>query len=117
MHQDAFVLEIGLEHAGFGERHPHRHRFVVELEHGDVLELVPFFFADVNFSPGKLIDHLVAAEERHRVIDQFPDRKSTRLNSSHEWISYAVFCLKKKITADRWLADFEKAPFRDEVCP
>src|SRR5207247_10456644 len=24
-------------------------------------------------------------------------RKSTRLNSSHEWISYAVFCLKKKI--------------------
>src|SRR6266849_5655326 len=28
--------------------------------------------------------------ERHR------DRKSTRLNSSHEWTSYAVFCLKKK---------------------
>src|SRR6266849_8354720 len=25
------------------------------------------------------------------------DRKSTRLNSSHEWSSYAVFCLKKKI--------------------
>src|SRR5207247_11313836 len=24
------------------------------------------------------------------------DRKSTGLNSSHEWISYAVFCLKKK---------------------
>src|SRR5207247_4668638 len=31
------------------------------------------------------------------------DRKSTRLNSSHEWISYAVFCLKKKndITLNR----------------
>src|SRR5205085_4873642 len=27
-----------------------------------------------------------------------PDRKSTRLNSSHSQISYAVFCLKKKIT-------------------
>src|SRR5207247_11446924 len=27
----------------------------------------------------------------------FADRKSTRLNSSHEWISYAVFGLKKKI--------------------
>src|SRR5690606_40050272 len=26
----------------------------------------------------------------------FPDRKSTRLNSSHVKISYAVFCLKKK---------------------
>src|SRR5207247_3368130 len=28
--------------------------------------------------------------------DWIRDRKSTRLNSSHEWISYAVFCLKKK---------------------
>src|SRR5437588_4173314 len=27
---------------------------------------------------------------------QLPDRKSTRLNSSHTVISYAVFCLKKK---------------------
>src|SRR5256885_1578254 len=34
-----------------------------------------------------------------------PDRKSTRLNSSHLVISYAVFCLKKKkmkISAGRW---------------
>src|SRR5690625_5889472 len=30
------------------------------------------------------------------VIDTFEDRKSTRLNSSHVAISYAVFCLKKK---------------------
>src|SRR5438067_13868266 len=29
-----------------------------------------------------------------------PDRKSTRLNSSHVSISYAVFCLKKKIDND-----------------
>src|SRR2546430_7178694 len=29
------------------------------------------------------------------------DRKSTRLNSSHSQISYAVFCLKKKKTATR----------------
>src|SRR2546429_1143122 len=28
------------------------------------------------------------------------DRKSTRLNSSHGYISYAVFCLKKKNSAD-----------------
>src|SRR5205814_10108430 len=34
----------------------------------------------------------VEAEQRHPV----PDRKSTRLNSSHLGISYAVFCLKKK---------------------
>src|SRR5688572_31721115 len=29
-------------------------------------------------------------------VDQRVDRKSTRLNSSHSQISYAVFCLKKK---------------------
>src|SRR5687768_18185061 len=31
------------------------------------------------------------------------DRKSTRLNSSHGYISYAVFCLKKKISDKRLL--------------
>src|SRR2546422_7104734 len=30
------------------------------------------------------------------------DRKSTRLNSSHGYISYAVFCLKKKNMRERW---------------
>src|SRR2546422_5418865 len=30
------------------------------------------------------------------LLDQSQDRKSTRLNSSHGYISYAVFCLKKK---------------------
>src|SRR5438132_10199833 len=34
----------------------------------------------------------------HRRVGR--DRKSTRLNSSHTVISYAVFCLKKKITTD-----------------
>src|SRR5258708_17473704 len=29
-------------------------------------------------------------------VPGLPDRKSTRLNSSHQIISYAVFCLKKK---------------------
>src|SRR5206468_9829939 len=32
---------------------------------------------------------------------QRQDRKSTRLNSSHDQISYAVFCLKKKKTNDK----------------
>src|SRR2546427_1355030 len=34
-------------------------------------------------------------------ISRSEDRKSTRLNSSHSQISYAVFCLKKK---KRWLS-------------
>src|SRR5438034_3706818 len=33
---------------------------------------------------------------RQRAIQMVEDRKSTRLNSSHTVISYAVFCLKKK---------------------
>src|SRR2546422_4916271 len=38
-------------------------------------------------------------QARNGVFEQFlafRDRKSTRLNSSHGYISYAVFCLKKK---------------------
>src|SRR5438034_10468065 len=39
------------------------------------------------------------ADDGHRagdVVEEVRDRKSTRLNSSHTVISYAVFCLKKK---------------------
>src|SRR3712207_7650290 len=36
-----------------------------------------------------------------------PDRKSTRLNSSHANISYAVFCLKKKTTTTRTIYQAE----------
>src|SRR5690606_42107752 len=38
--------------------------------------------------------------EAGRMVILNPDRKSTRLNSSHVKISYAVFCLKKKNKAD-----------------
>src|SRR3712207_7823767 len=41
---------------------------------------------------GHVVDEL---EDEHRLADA-RDRKSTRLNSSHANISYAVFCLKKK---------------------
>src|SRR3712207_7982685 len=34
-------------------------------------------------------------------LRDFEDRKSTRLNSSHANISYAVFCLKKKTTKSK----------------
>src|SRR5437868_10971004 len=36
------------------------------------------------------------ATSNHDEVTSFLDRKSTRLNSSHVSISYAVFCLKKK---------------------
>src|SRR5216683_1043840 len=37
-----------------------------------------------------------SAAQPRRGSSPRPDRKSTRLNSSHDQISYAVFCLKKK---------------------
>src|SRR3712207_7623599 len=47
------------------------------------------------------VGDVVGVDERHRdrrqgQRQQARDRKSTRLNSSHANISYAVFCLKKK---------------------
>src|SRR5690606_40892742 len=44
---------------------------------------------------GRALHRADPAEARHEARRQ--DRKSTRLNSSHVKISYAVFCLKKKI--------------------
>src|SRR5215217_8517993 len=43
------------------------------------------------------------------------DRKSTRLNSSHANISYAVFCLKKKKKPDRWIVTDHKQETDDEA--
>src|SRR5205809_7650780 len=51
-------------------------------------------------APGRAGLGIGAAPGRHRrqvPLDRgLQDRKSTRLNSSHGYISYAVFCLKKK---------------------
>src|SRR5256885_2627529 len=44
---------------------------------------------------------IVVANHEVTGLDHHADRKSTRLNSSHLVISYAVFCLKKKKTKKR----------------
>src|SRR3712207_7009211 len=66
---------------------------LLELHHldGD-LHHQPVVLAEIE--PRQLHDPAQALAERVRV----EDRKSTRLNSSHANISYAVFCLKKKNT-------------------
>src|SRR5688500_19852022 len=58
-------------------------------------------FAGAELRRGLWLDQVVdpgaaAADLRFGGREQFQDRKSTRLNSSHLVISYAVFCLKKK---------------------
>src|SRR3712207_9008839 len=54
----------------------------------------------VAVADGRVVGHLAAMPQYYRINGQrvVADRKSTRLNSSHANISYAVFCLKKKNT-------------------
>src|SRR5256885_4039775 len=66
----------------------------VYVERAGVLEESSVMFKD-NAHLMNIIDKIVSAIGR-RVDESSPDRKSTRLNSSHLVISYAVFCLKKK---------------------
>src|SRR2546422_1673072 len=44
----------------------------------------------------EILDRMTRIERVEMAPRPAPDRKSTRLNSSHGYISYAVFCLKKK---------------------
>src|SRR5256885_10774907 len=47
-------------------------------------------------SGGAIVDSISMDPRGHPGAREYGDRKSTRLNSSHLVISYAVFCLKKK---------------------
>src|SRR5437879_11636713 len=47
-------------------------------------------------------------QRRHSDLHHRRDRKSTRLNSSHRCISYAVFCLKKKKKKNKKKKDYKK---------
>src|SRR5437763_10514744 len=57
-------------------------------------------FRSHGFDRMGLISYPASAGDAEKVfeaaLDDLLDRKSTRLNSSHRCISYAVFCLKKK---------------------
>src|SRR3712207_6990925 len=57
------------------------------------------YYQPARPAPASLLPQLeaiVGLFARRVSSDEFEDRKSTRLNSSHANISYAVFCLKKK---------------------
>src|SRR5438477_2870943 len=69
-----FGVQLGAAHRG--QRRAHGHLIEVLHLHGNHLAVDP----GEDFLP----------------CDRIEDRKSTRLNSSHMSISYAVFCLKKK---------------------
>src|SRR5947209_12487675 len=51
----------------------------------------------------------------HELASQVQDRKSTRLNSSHANISYAVFCLKKKTNQDNRITKYGIMTSQQEI--
>src|SRR2546430_10245680 len=67
--------------------------------HRRYLPLMQANFIESNPLPVKAVLAMMG-----KIEELYRDRKSTRLNSSHSQISYAVFCLKKKksslVTAD-----------------
>src|SRR5687768_18332883 len=77
----------------------------VQALYQDLLINVTSFFRDPEvFEALKRVAFpaLLAGTTRSTPIRLWvPDRKSTRLNSSHGYISYAVFCLKKKKKSKR----------------
>src|SRR5688572_31779013 len=60
------------------------------------LKLSAYFTFPALDAAGKVSDSVHLAVTWQNTLDGAKDRKSTRLNSSHSQISYAVFCLKKK---------------------
>src|SRR2546422_1784331 len=75
------ALDVGVEVAEI------RARLLPDLDGHDVPERVRGEVAEGRVGPVDVLEHAAPGVR---------DRKSTRLNSSHDQISYAVFCLKKK---------------------
>src|SRR2546430_12618979 len=79
--------------------------FIGHVDHGKSTTVGRILYDTGNIDPHELENLKKLAEQMGKatfefafVMDQVKeeDRKSTRLNSSHSQISYAVFCLKKK---------------------
>src|SRR5699024_11422275 len=80
---------------------------IEESDKLDIQDAVDLYHKLKDFYPPEisvgLMHGRLAANEKEEIMKAFvenklQDRKSTRLNSSHVSISYAVFCLKKQIT-------------------
>src|SRR5687768_18369266 len=78
---------------------------VTDAERAEIVAALPFeLTADQAASVEAIVADLATDRPMRRLLEgdvgsgKTADRKSTRLNSSHGYISYAVFCLKKKNT-------------------
>src|SRR5690606_40228296 len=100
----AFVLVLGFSRMLFA-------RFTTSMKQPVLLACLREAFERLGVPKELLVDNMKTAVDRHALGEEVRfnaafldfcehygclDRKSTRLNSSHVKISYAVFCLKKK---------------------
>src|SRR5690625_6899357 len=103
---DADDIEVLLAKYGINgfwtQEHFDQHEIVKESLIKNDIEL-PKWFEElsikqhaVSYDDGKNLRYFDDEDEAKAYADEVGDRKSTRLNSSHVAISYAVFCLKKK---------------------
>src|SRR5215218_10795196 len=94
---DRSKVTVGIVHFGVGGFHrAHQAMYVDQLmERGEAFD---WGICGVGVMPFDLQmrDVMEAQDCLYTLVQKDPDRKSTRLNSSHTVISYAVFCLKKK---------------------
>src|SRR5207248_7120187 len=97
------------------------HHVVALFEHFPLLLLPirPIFLRGVLY----MMRHQLIQQRRyplrfvkHELVMYKTDRKSTRLNSSHRTISYAVFCLKKKKHESKAYCEDVQRPTRHENC-
>src|SRR3989338_10763537 len=108
-----FPSDAALFGAGYEEQTGRIRLFLIFNETGRIYTLCHNSLQPVGSSEAEVINRITSSANRegirsyisrepiHGNLPQYfslhhgPDRKSTRLNSSHSSISYAVFCLKK----------------------
>src|SRR5256885_5333619 len=98
MRADEKVRELPAAGAGLGEQLRYRH---LQQALGEQERRLERDACDGAAKGGRgQLEIRALVEEPRRGTLKYRDRKSTRLNSSHLVISYAVFCLKKKKSQD-----------------
>src|SRR2546429_5243347 len=86
-----------------------------QLTDSDWIKRVERWNGESGAGFSRWIGILRAASLAHFSMKMIRDRKSTRLNSSHGYISYAVFCLKKKKQISTYSDDYSLAPVTSKL--
>src|SRR3989440_1051389 len=89
----SILLAIRLRlRSGYDATYQEKKRILMQIPSPQPISII----GDVHGQLKKLVKLLQDAQLVDAELSWKADRKSTRLNSSHDQISYAVFCLKKK---------------------